>query len=53
MNSRLSDTELISDLEDGIMGFTQSEQQKEKQILNEQKQFKRFMITLSVPIFTL
>ena len=33
MNSRLGDTEHISNLEGEIMEITQSEQQKEKQIL--------------------
>ena len=32
INSRLGDTEVISDLEDRIKEITQSKQQKEKQI---------------------
>ena len=42
MNTRLSHTEEhISDLQGRIMEITQSEQQKQKQILKKWKQFKR------------
>lgn len=42
MNSRLSYTEeCINDLADRIMKITQSEEQKEKQILKKWEQFKR------------
>lgn len=51
MNSRLGITDLVSDLEDRIMEITQSEWQKEKQIL-KWDQFKDFWIISSIPIFT-
>ena len=42
VNSRLGDTEHVSDLEDRIREITQSEQQKEKQIVKNENSLRDF-----------